>query len=356
MSLAADYFAKDHFSAPLTYEGQIELFRNSVSNVVVEISSFCNRHCTYCPISQVDRSSSNKLLPEAIFNKLVEDLERIDYDGSVCLNLYNEPMSDRELLLRRITTLRQRVPKCRIYFSTNGDYLNRDYLKEAIDAGLSELYVTLHAPKGKPYDDAYVIGRFSELSARLNKAIKVTSVAMNQSIQGTISLFGIKIHVFSTNYAIYGSDRAGAMSDITERTPARKGPCDRPFHDFTISYEGTLFPCCQMFVDNPLHKKKYSVGNIADYPNIYEAYASQAMAGWRKSMLRFGPKQSPCDTCSEADRDGTPKEIAERDRTYLQLIGEIPASEKNAAQYVEAGGQRSVVVNRFRKLIKGLTG
>jgi radical SAM protein with 4Fe4S-binding SPASM domain len=356
MSLTADYFAGDHFSAPTTYEAQMELFRNSVSNVVVEISSFCNRHCTYCPISQVDRSSSNKLLPEDIFDKLVADLERIDYSQSVCLNLYNEPMSDRELLLKRISVLRQRVPKCRIYFSTNGDYLSREYLKEAVDAGLSELYVTLHAPKGKPYDDAYVIGRFTELSSRLQKAIKVNAVAVNQSIQGTMSLFGIQIHVFSTNYAIYGSDRAGAMADITERTPARKGPCDRPFHDFTISYEGTLFPCCQMFVDNPLHKKKYSVGNIADYPNIYEAYASKAMAGWRKSMLRFGPKQSPCDTCSEADREGTRDEILERDQIHLRLIGEIPESEKETTQHSDASQQQPVAVNRIRKFLKGLTG
>ncbi|XAZ20401.1 radical SAM protein (plasmid) [Sinorhizobium sp. B11] len=144
MSLAAEYFTKDHFSAPSTYEEQKELFRNSVSNVVVEISSFCNRHCTYCPISQVDRSSSNRLLPEEIFNKLVDDLERIDYAESVCLNLYNEPMSDRELLLSRISLLRQRLPKSRIYFSTNGDYLSREYLKAAVDAGLSELYVYIN--------------------------------------------------------------------------------------------------------------------------------------------------------------------------------------------------------------------
>ncbi|MFS8147129.1 radical SAM protein [Rhizobium sp. BR 249] len=355
MSLAAEYFTKDHFSAPANYEEQKELFRNSVSNVVVEISSFCNRHCTYCPISQVDRSSSNRLLPDEIFNKLVDDLERIDYAESVCLNLYNEPMSDRELLLSRISLLRQRLPKCRIYFSTNGDYLSREYLKAAVDAGLSELYVTLHAPKGKPYDDAYVIGRISELSARLGKAIKVTSVAMNQNIYGTISLFGIKIHVFSTNYAIYGSDRAGAMTDITARTPARKAPCDRPFHDFTISYEGTLFPCCQMFVDNPMHKKKYSVGNLASYSNIYEAYASQAMAGWRKSMLRFGPKESPCDTCSEADGEGTREEITARDQVYRSLIGEIPEGEKEVA-YPVGTDDHHATINRFRKLLKGLTG
>ena len=118
----------------------------------------------------------------------------------------------------------------------------------------------------------------------------MSAVVPRTTVQGTMKLFGITLNIFSTNYQMYGSDRAGSVSELSALAPARSAPCDRPFHDFTISYDGTLFPCCQMFVDNALHKKRYSVGNLGAYANVFEAYASQKMAGWRKSMLRFGPR------------------------------------------------------------------
>lgn len=316
-------FVKGHFVSPPTDDEKRNLFGNTVSNVVIEISSYCNRHCTYCPVSQVDRSSTNSILPDIVFDRIIKDLVQIDYSGGVCLNLYNEPMANRQLLLSRIRSVRHQLPRSRIYFSTNGDYLNLEYLKEMVDAGLSELYVTLHAPKGKPYNDAYVVSRFCELSARLNKTIKVTTVATNQTVQGVVSLYGITINVFSTNYDIFGSDRAGSISTLTAIATARTAPCDRPFNDFTISYDGTIFPCCQMFADNVSHKSSYAIGNIADFSSIFEAYASSTMAGWRSSLLRFGPKKSPCDTCTEANRDGSEEEQHERDRIYMQFVGSL---------------------------------
>ncbi len=344
MTLGHDFFTKDHFHAPETHEEMVVLFKRSVTNVVVEISSFCNRKCNYCPVSQVERSRDNKLLPDQIFDRIVTDLASIDYEHSVCLNLYNEPTSDRELLLKRVSILRKKVPKCRIYFSTNGDYLNRGYLRELVDAGLSELYVTLHAPRGASYSDGYVVGRFSEFAARMGKQIKVDTVLPQQTMQGTMNLFGIKIHVFATNYDLYGSDRAGSIQSLSARAPKRTAPCDRPFNDFTVSYDGTVFPCCQMFADNDLHKERYRIGNLADYSSLFQAYASRELAGWRRSLLRFGPKASPCDTCSEADHEGPAEERWARDVIYRDLIGEPPESE---IRPVESGGTSRAVKRRL---------
>lgn len=327
MSTSIEGYVKGHFVAPLTDGEKRQLFKESVSNVVIEISSYCNRHCTYCPVSQVDRSSTNKVLPEQEFDKIIHNLAEISYAGGVCLNLYNEPTSDRELLLARIRAARQSLPNSRIYFSTNGDFLNPEYVRAMVDAGLSELYITLHTPKGRPYSDTYAASRFCELSTRLRKAIKITMLVPNHTIQGVVSLCGITLNVFSTNYEIFGSDRAGAVTSLTAVAPERTAPCDRPFNDFTVSYDGTIFPCCQMFADNESQKAKFAIGNLADFSSIFDAYASSAMAGWRSSLLRFGPKASPCDTCSEANRPGDAQEILERDEVYRRYIGEIGVTE-----------------------------
>jgi radical SAM protein with 4Fe4S-binding SPASM domain len=320
MILGNDFFVKEHFLAPQMPEEKKALFKRSVSNVVVEISSHCNRSCTYCPVSQVDRATSNKILPESVFEKLIRELAEISYAGGVCLNLYNEPSSDRNLLLERIRFTRNLLPGSRIYFSTNGDYLDREYLKEMVDAGLSELYVTLHAPKGKPYHDGYSIGRLTEISVRLGKQVRITSFSPNQTIQGEMKLFGIRIYIFSTNYDVLGSDRAGAIKSLSAIAKARTAPCDRPFHDVTISYDGTIFPCCQMFADNSEHKSHFSIGNISDFDTIFDIYASDAMTGWRKSLLTFGEKPSPCDTCSEANCAGTTEEKAAREAVFNEHV------------------------------------
>lgn len=325
MSLPAQYFVQGHFVPPQDEAGKRALFKAAVTNVIVEISSHCNRECQYCPVSQVDRLTVNHVLPQEQFDRILADLAAIGYSESVCLNLYNEPTSDRPLLIARIKAIRAALPKARIYFSTNGDYLDREYFAEMVEAGLSELYITLHMPKGKPWHDGYAIGRMTEMSARLGKGFRITSFAPGQTVQGTARVLGIEVHAFSTNYDVFGSDRAGTIEKIRNSAPVRTAPCDRPFHDFTVSYDGTLFPCCQMFVDNEEHRNKLAVGNLAGFANIFDAYASGAMAGWRKSLLRFGPKGSPCDTCTEASAPGTPEDHAARDAVYRRFVGEPEA-------------------------------
>ena len=60
MILDKNFFKKNHFSQPETkIEKEISI-KHSVSNVVIEIFSYCNRLCSYCPVSKVDRRSHNK--------------------------------------------------------------------------------------------------------------------------------------------------------------------------------------------------------------------------------------------------------------------------------------------------------
>ncbi len=341
------YFQSSHFVGLSAEDEAMQLFKASVSNVNIEISSYCNRKCQYCPISKVDRFSTNKVLPEPVFDKILSDLARIDYDREVSLNLYNEPTADRELLLARIAAIRKALPKSTIYFSSNGDYLDREYLAAMVAAGLSKLYVTLHAPKGEPYQDKYVIQRFTEFSARLGKVIKVEAFSPQEHVRGTMRISGIEITVFSTNYDKLGSDRAGSVEKLTAIAAPRSAPCDRPFNDFTVSYEGTIFPCCQMFADDEQHKKRYAIGNISAFASIFEAYASKDMAAWRASLVSFGPKTSPCNTCTEADTCGTLQERTERKRVEKKFLGgDSPAFPWSGS--FQSGG--------LRKFVQGLRG
>jgi radical SAM protein with 4Fe4S-binding SPASM domain len=322
------HFVRHHFTEPSSHIEQQQLFSASVSNVVIEITSYCNRKCNYCPVSKFDRTSIDKILPEDMFIKIIQDLQCISYAQGICLNLYNEPTADSVLLLERIRHARHCLPESSIYFSTNGDYLTPDYVKAMVDAGLSLMYVTLHPPANASYDDAHAVTRFCELSKRLGKTVEVDQVSPGHTIQGDVTLFGLPIHVFSTNYQQYGSDRAGSVNLLNRQTE-RSAPCNRPFNDFTVSYDGTIFPCCQMFADETQHRENFAIGNLRDFPNIFAAYASTAMAQWRQHLLRFSPKKRPCDTCTENNRAGTDEEHRERDRIYRQFVGAIEDQRKS---------------------------
>jgi len=312
-----------HFREPATYEDCARLFSAAVNNVIIEISRHCNRQCNYCPVAATDRVSSSEALPEKQYESIIRDLSSIDYRQSICLNLYNEPSSDRALLLKRISYCRELLPDARIYFSTNGDYLTDDYLAAMVQAGLSELYVTLHLAKGEVYTDASAISRFTEFSARLGKPVKVHTASTNHTIQGSLKLHGLPITVFSTNYMSYGSDRAGSVASITNSGFKRISPCARPFQDVTISYNGTIFPCCQMSADNPEHSSQYAIGNISDFDSIFHAYASSAMASWRRDLLRESPKKTPCESCTEGCYQLSQEERQQRDVLYEAFIGPI---------------------------------
>lgn len=298
-----NFFFEGQFRGDNNIEALVDLFRRSVDNINLEISSYCNRRCGYCPVSKVDRLSSTKALSDERFNRVISDLKYIDYAGRVCLNLYNEPTADKELLFKRILEIRAQLPKAQLYFGTNGDYLDPDYVRDLGDAGVHELFVTLHPPPGQDYTDRYSIWRFTEFAARLGVPIKIDIFNTNHTIQGRMTLNKVALNIFSTNYNIYGTDRAGSIEALTKIARQRTSPCHRPFNDFTLSYDGTIFPCCQMFADDAMHKHEYAIGNIDQFPTIFHAYGSESMAGWRRSLLTYDAKKGPCSTCTESSLD-----------------------------------------------------
>ena len=98
----------------------------------------------------------------------------------------------------------------------------------------------------------------------------------------------------------------------------REAPCDRPFGELSVSWDGTVLPCCQFFSDSREHDR-YRVGSLAE-SSLAELFASATMASWRRSLLTYGPKGGPCATCADGDIDGTPEQIAERDRLHARFV------------------------------------
>jgi radical SAM protein with 4Fe4S-binding SPASM domain len=274
----------------------LSLFRRNVAIINIETSSACNRFCSYCPDALYDRKTQILMEP-VLWQRFLKNIEAIRYDQQVSLNLYNEPMLD-PTICEKIAQLKKAAPNCVAKFSSNGDYLNPDTLQQLALAGLDQIYITLHAPPGKPYRDPQQLEAFAKFFKRINVALPRLDQEPGVKIHTELQWNSMKLVVMSNNWAERGNDRAGTVISLKKRT-ARTAPCMRVFREFTISHLGEVFPCCQFFPDAP-ESKKHVLGHIGQ-TNMIDIYSSKRAADWRKSMLTFSPKGRPCDTCADPD-------------------------------------------------------
>ena len=286
-----DYY-REHFIEQTEKEHQRDIFNKSVQHVIIELFSHCNRRCSYCPNASGGRSKSNIFMREDVIAKIIGDLQSIRYEHNICLNLYNEPLAERKYLLDKISLIRTSLPKCYIYFSSNGDYLTSEYLKELKNAGLNKLYITLHPSGSGDYDDVQVLNRFAAFVKKIDVLPEFRSFVLGRYISADAFYQELPIEIFSSNYKDFGQNRGGVVDIQGQNNFVRTTPCERPFSNFTISYDGTIFPCCQLYADSDLHKQ-YSVANISSADSIFEIYSNKKLATWRAGLFTFGPNTIP---------------------------------------------------------------
>ena len=117
------------------------IFKKNLKLIEIETFSYCNRKCWFCPNSIIDRISENHIMPEDVYLDLIHQLSEIDYGGELTYSRYNEPLSQRELIIKRIKQARDILPHAILRTNTNGDYITRDYIEELYDAGLNQLWI-----------------------------------------------------------------------------------------------------------------------------------------------------------------------------------------------------------------------
>ena len=277
----------------------VELFKTNVQEVQIEIFSYCNRRCHYCPVAESDRRGANHLLDVELFNKVLSDLQTISYDRRIGLNLYNEPLAD-PVILERIAAIRESLPKAHIYFYSNGDYLTPELLEALEKAGLNELFISIHLAPGKPYSDDGVKLALNKLQNRSGLTLTETQFVSGHYLRTQATHGNLSIEAFALNYVADGQDRGGLMENI-ENARERLSPCDRPFHNFVVSYDGSVVPCCQIFIDRAEHHP-HAIGHLSAFPDIFRAYTSETLAAWRLDNIGYGPKDiEPCSHCSDGD-------------------------------------------------------
>lgn len=230
--------------------------------VEIEINHHCNRACVYCPNSVAERKEKGEM-DAALFEKLMTQLQEMNYTGSVSYEFYNEPMLAKKLDWF-VETTRKYLPKSRIDFYTNGTLLNEERFHRLLTLGVSRYIVTKHEGIDRyVFDDTY-----ESLSDEHKKL------------------------VLYQNYTDLKLTNRGGTVDAGPKGALHLTPCYIPSFLTVITVLGNVLPCFEDFHEETI------MGNI-DQEHLKDIWANDKFQKFRAN-LRVGKRhsQSPCDKCN----------------------------------------------------------
>lgn len=234
-----------------------------IKRVIVEVHNFCNRACSFCPNSFLDRRRQLIKMEPSLYSTMLRQLADAGFTGTLMYGRYHEPLAD-PIIIDRIAEARAVLPSTRLLINTNGDYLSVDYMKRLLDAGLSELRIMVYLPEKTSYSDAAALAAIERFSRRLGLGIAPASsladTAYVYSVYSPAEAAGkASIHCENYGKAGYGADRGGSVQDRAFQL--RDVPCHAPHFEINIDYDGSMMPCCNLQSEVAAHKD-FVLGNL----------------------------------------------------------------------------------------------
>jgi len=260
----------------------------NVRLIELELFGYCNRRCSWCPNKFIDRQSSNFEMDIEVFEKIIQELKEMDYQGVITFSRYNEPMSLLELLNERVSYIRKHLPNVKLVMNTNGDFLNRSSIK-SLD--IDELSIMDYDNHGAIWCDM----KLSSINCVTDSVTEKFIYAHYNDMKVLYALDWSRNNVKKENTL---DDRGGIMKDITGLRDKRTKPCMEPTYFIGIDYNGSVVPCCNIRSDYEGHTD-YILGNVKDktLSEIYNTLQGREFRTYTQNGI-FA-EGSPCEFCQK---------------------------------------------------------
>ncbi len=279
------------FNSPKNLLDKKLLFKDNIDNINLELSSFCNRSCNYCPVS-VYKRNYQKYFNNNLLNVILSDLSSINYDRSISLNLYNEPLANKTFFVKKMALIKKFLPKTILQTSSNGDYVrNKDFLHELGKNGLNKLKITLHPPKNKTWEHKMMKNYLERYLKRLDL---YSDSNFPDDLHCYIKIGKLFLTIQCPDWANNGNNRGETVS-VKKKVFNRTKPCVKPFREFTIFEDGSVTQCCEAFYDKTY--KENSIGKINKKNSIFDLYSSKVLSRIRLELFGWSVKSGICSSC-----------------------------------------------------------
>ena len=279
-----------------------------ILRVEVELFGFCNRKCSWCPNSIIDRTENDEVMSKNTFRQLLLDLKRNGFaipvretgfvrmtNSIISFNGYCEPMSKPEILSEYALLVKDIFGSdVDVYINTNGDYFNEDNL--SILKGIDCIRIMDYDKRGRLYwkeklesVGASIVQRKKDRITAIHEKVDYLSVNLDwdqKPLEDRGGFFNtsepLQTNLGQMNWAGYG---------------VRYIPCIEPEYFLTISHTGDVMPCCHLRQDNEAHKD-FIMGNI-NHTSIVDIYSSKKYEYFKESVMKkIFPL--PCKRCQKS--------------------------------------------------------
>jgi MoaA/NifB/PqqE/SkfB family radical SAM enzyme len=273
-----------------------QMFKDSLKLIEIETFSYCNRKCWFCPNSFIDRKTSNVEMTEEVYLDLLAQLKEIDFAGELTFSRYNEPMSKRDLFLKRVRQAREMLPNATLRTNTNGDYVTRDYIEQLCDIGFNQLWIQQYLGNNEKYDHAKMKSRALRKIKNLGLDYTVLTDIEGCRLEYDLSYRGMTIHIRSRNFEVDGSSRGDTIDIAKDYTRTQK--CQQVYNNMYIDYTGSVMVCCALRSDVP-GQESGIMGHVGE-GKLWDIYMSDAYKPWREHHAEDGPKEGFCKSCRDS--------------------------------------------------------
>ena len=112
-----------------------------LKGVVIELSTYCNRRCSYCPLCVL--GCSDEVMSEEMVDRVADNMA--GFTGTIDIGgFYSEPLARLPIVRLALPRIRKAAPGAFLRMYSNGDYLTEELLEELFSFGLDYLYITVH--------------------------------------------------------------------------------------------------------------------------------------------------------------------------------------------------------------------
>ncbi len=293
-SLPDDLLATDEFSLD---EKKI-MFKRMVQSVELEVNTFCNRKCSFCANSFLDRFEKKDAMSWETYQLIISELKSVDYGGALVFARYSEPLASPEIL-KYLAFARKELPSAHLRVLSNGDYLTRDYLESLSEAGVDLLSISLY-PNMQNWDSKVSRRAVEAYSKKLELETIPTEENENTFRVGA-KFKKIDVSIKATNLLKVGTDRASSLPELIPSDFVRSSPCFLPAFHVNIDQNGKVLLCCNTRSDDPNHQD-FVFGELKEENDLFHCFFNSHFLKWRRILLNADKKPYPCNTCTQRDR------------------------------------------------------
>lgn len=257
----------------LTFIDDVPIF----SIIEFNIAGSCNRDCVFCPVSNPDVYTKTKdSIDLELFEKIVNDLYEINYDGKILFSAFSEPLLHKGLE-KLIRTAKEYLPKARLEIVSNGDLLTAKKLKKLYEAGLDTISVSM-------YDGEHQIEYFNNI--RTESEVPEDIIVLRRR------------YYENGNYGITISNRSGLIDSNEYRDENEKkivdlpieNPCYYPFYMILVDYNGDVLLCPHDW------NKTLKFGNLKN-EKLFDIWKGKVLNNIRNKLSNSNRNFAACKNC-----------------------------------------------------------